>query len=186
VLLISADLRRMNLHELFGIENNEGLSDVLTGLCGMEDVTQAVYSVPGLSVVSSGFAPRRPTDLLASAKMREVVTAARDSYDYVILDTPPVLSVADCLALSTYVDGVLMAVKGRVTRASALDHARAQLTAVGASLLGAVVWNMTPAADDPYYDKPPPSPPLSWEQIGQQASAGRAAISSALRRVTER
>ena len=106
--------------------------------------------------------------------MRELVFAALSSYDYVVLDTPPVLSVADCLAVSTYVDGVFMAVKGRVTPAAMLDHARSQLTAVGAPLLGAIVWNIESSTQDPYlYAGPQSGPPKWWHMVREQTGRNR-------------
>jgi capsular exopolysaccharide synthesis family protein len=162
VLLLSTDLRNPTAHGMFGMENPAGLSEVLAGRMPVESVIRFVPGVDGLSFVPSGKTPRRPADLLASPAMRELVERGLAEYDFVVLDAPPVLSVADCLAVSTYVDGILLAVKAGATSAAMLDHARGQLSAVGGRLLGAVMWNTTAATDDPYGYAPVQQRGLRW------------------------
>lgn len=113
VLLIDADLRRPQVHRWIGIENNEGLSNVLaTGL----DVEEAIIKVPqweNLSVITAGDIPPDPTRLLSSQKMYSLMERLRSSrkYDLIIYDTPPILGFADGRILSNRTDGVVLVVR---------------------------------------------------------------------------
>ncbi|MGB5632756.1 MAG: polysaccharide biosynthesis tyrosine autokinase [Waterburya sp.] len=113
VLLIDADLRRPQVHRWIGIENNEGLSNVLaTGL----DVEDAIVKVPqweNLSVITAGDIPPDPTRLLSSQKMYALMERLRSSrkYDLIIYDTPPILGFADGRILSNRTDGVILVVR---------------------------------------------------------------------------
>lgn len=113
VLLIDADLRRPQVHRWIGIENNEGLSNVLaTGL----DVEEAIVSVPlweNLSVITAGDIPPDPTRLLSSQKMYALMERLKSSrkYDLIIYDTPPILGFADGRILSNRTDGVVLVVR---------------------------------------------------------------------------
>lgn len=113
VLLIDADLRRPQVHRWIGIENNEGLSNVLaTGL----DVEEAIVKVPqweNLSVITAGDIPPDPTRLLSSQKMYALMERLKNSrkYDLIIYDTPPILGFADGRILSNRTDGVILVVR---------------------------------------------------------------------------
>jgi len=113
VLLIDADLRRPQVHRWIGIENNEGLSNVLaTGL----DVEEAIVKVPqweNLSVITAGDIPPDPTRLVSSQKMYALMERLRSSrkYDLIIYDTPPILGFADGRILSNRTDGVVLVVR---------------------------------------------------------------------------
>ena len=113
VLLIDADLRRPQVHRWIGIENNEGLSNVLaTGL----DIEEAIIKVPqweNLSVITAGDIPPDPTRLLSSQKMYSLMERLKNSrkYDLIIYDTPPILGFADGRILSTHTDGVILVVR---------------------------------------------------------------------------
>ena len=113
VLLIDADLRRPQVHRWIGVENEEGLSNVLaTGL----DIEEAIIKVPqweNLSVVTAGDIPPDPTRLLASQKMHALMERLKSSrkYDLIIYDTPPILGFADGRILSTRTNGVVLVVR---------------------------------------------------------------------------
>ena len=113
VLLIDADLRRPQVHRWIGIENNEGLSNVLaTGL----DVEEAIVKVPqwdNLSVITAGDIPPDPTRLLSSQRMYALMERLKTSrkYDLIIYDTPPILGFADGRILSSHTDGVILVVR---------------------------------------------------------------------------
>ncbi|HEY9771946.1 MAG TPA: polysaccharide biosynthesis tyrosine autokinase [Coleofasciculaceae cyanobacterium] len=113
VLLIDADLRRPQVHRWIGIENQEGLSNVLaTGL----DVEEAIVKVPqweNLSIITAGEIPPDPTRLLSSQKMYALMERLKSSrkYDLIIYDTPPILGFADGRILSSRTDGVILVVR---------------------------------------------------------------------------
>lgn len=124
VLLVDADLRRPQVHRWIGIENQEGLSNVLaTGL----DIEEAIVKVPqweNLSVLTAGDIPPDPTRLLSSQKMHILMERLKSSrkYDLIIYDTPPILGFADGRILSTRTDGVVLVVRINKTDRSLLKQ----------------------------------------------------------------
>jgi len=125
VLLIDADLRRGTLGEQLGLGRPAG-----PGLAGaIADESIAVETVvrrrPGLpfAVLPAGACPAMPYEALRSSRMDEILKAARQSFDYVLVDTPPVVPVADLLALSDWVDGIFLVVSAHQTPRGLLDEA---------------------------------------------------------------
>lgn len=144
VVLVSADLRKPRIHRFFGIQNEIGLSSVLA-----EEIQpwEAILDpgVENLRVLLSGPVPSRPAELLQSDQMGEVLAGLREVADYVIIDTAPMLVVADALALGPLVDGVLFVADSDHTSRSAVAHSREQLEQVGAVVIGSVLNNFDPA-----------------------------------------
>ncbi len=139
VVLVDGDLRRPQLHELFGLSNNVGLSSAIldpdAGLPSQEtDVT-------GLQVITSGPLPPNPADLLASHRMDELLQQLREQTDIILLNAPPVIAVTDAAVLSTKVDGVLLVVGAGRTRREYALRAKALLDKVNARIVGAVLNN---------------------------------------------
>ena len=126
VLLVDADLRRPSIHQLFGINDTPGLTDVLMGGATIED---ALVEIPEhrLTVLPSGLAPVHPAELLGSSGMRRVLDTLRTRYDRVILDMPPVAPLADVSIVSGMVDGILMIVRAGITPKPAIERALAGL-----------------------------------------------------------
>jgi capsular exopolysaccharide synthesis family protein len=144
VVLVSADLRKPRIHRFFSIQNEVGLSSVLA-----EEIQpwEAILDpgVENLRVLLSGPVPSRPAELLQSDQMGEILAGLREVADYVIIDTAPMLLVADALALAPLVDGVLFVADSDHTSRSAVAHSREQLEQVGAVLVGSVLNNFDPA-----------------------------------------
>ncbi len=139
VVLISADLRRPRLHEFFGLSASErGLSEVLEG---DRKAWEALRSgkVDNLWIMSSGRVSDQPTELLQSESMRELLADQREVVDFIIIDCPPVLAVADALVVAPMADAILYVANEQSTPRGAVIAARAQLDQVGARLLGAVL-----------------------------------------------
>ena len=137
VVLISADLRRPRLHEFFGLSASErGLSEVLEG---DRKAWEALRSgkVDNLWIMSSGRVSDQPTELLQSEAMRELLADQREVVDFIIIDCPPVLAVADALVVAPMADAILYVANEQTTPRGAVIAARAQLDQVGARLLGA-------------------------------------------------
>lgn len=134
--LVSADVRRPTLNEFFEIEDGPGLMEVLEGT---SDLEQALTRMGALNVIRSGHAKANPTDLLQSAVMEKVLVSLRQQFDYIVLDTSPVLAVADVLALVPVVDAVILVVSASATTEDDLATAQAQLHQAGAKIVGAVV-----------------------------------------------
>jgi capsular exopolysaccharide synthesis family protein len=144
VLLIDADLRRPRLHRIFEFENDRGLIDLLRPQNGLvlEDIARP-SGVPNLSVVTSGNAGERDPVLLHSARFAELVGSARAAYDIVLIDTPPLLGMADARIVARHSDGVILVARARRTPREVLKEACDRLTEDGTQVLGAVLndWN---------------------------------------------
>jgi len=149
VLAIDADLRRPTLHAHFGLEPEEGLSEVLTtSPAGPLPVRET--EVPGLRVLCSGQIPPNPADLLGSEALRRLVEAERACYDWVLIDAPPILAMADTPILSALADGLVMVVWSEHCTRPALKRALEQVRAVGGKLTG-VVLNKVDLKRNAYY-----------------------------------
>ncbi len=129
VLLVDADLRRGSLGEQlgFGRPAGPGLAGAIADpSCSLEAV---VRRRPGLAyaVLPAGTCPAMPYEALRSTRTDEILKSAREAFDYVLVDTPPVVPVADLLALSDWVDGIFLVVSAHVTPRSLLDEALSSL-----------------------------------------------------------
>ena len=137
-VIIDADMRRPDLHELFNIDNSNGLSSFLAGVSEFDGlVKQSPYA--GLDVISAGPSPPNPSELLNSSRMKELIDALSAVYDYIIIDSPPVLGMSDSLVLSTITDGVIVVVKASSTSKEALTQTNYSLKSVNATMLGVVL-----------------------------------------------
>jgi len=142
-LLLEADLRRPRVSEYLGLESVVGLTTVLIGRAGLDDVIQP-WGDLGLDVVTSGAIPPNPTELIQSKAMGSLLATLRERYDVIIVDCPPMLPVADAALLASEADGAIVIVRhGKSTKEQAYQ-ARQRLDSVSASLLGTVL-NFVPA-----------------------------------------
>ena len=150
VLLIDADLRRPMTHMIFGLENDHGLSNLLSET-GEARVYIKKTVVDNLHVLPGGPTPTNPAELLGARKMRTLVAEAAERYDIVILDSAPVLGVADANIVATMVDSVLLVIQASRIRRAFVMRARNQLSSVNARLAGAVLNNVRGSRGDYYY-----------------------------------
>jgi polysaccharide biosynthesis transport protein len=117
VVLVDTDMRRPAVYKRLRMEGGKGLSELLTGYYTLDEVTQTHETLTMLDVIPSGTVPPLPADLLASDQMAEVVRQLRERYDYVIFDTPPVLSVTDPAIVAAQSDGMVLVIRqGYCTR----------------------------------------------------------------------
>ncbi len=138
-VLVEADLRRPRLYRTFGIEANAGLSSLLVGDGVPLESTVQPTSVPNLDVLPCGPVPPNPSDLLSTPRFEAILKDLQSRYDTVILDSPPVIPVADPRIISGVVDGLVLVVKvGRTTNES-LVQVRRELAAVSARTLGVIL-----------------------------------------------
>jgi succinoglycan biosynthesis transport protein ExoP len=145
VALIDADLRRPQVGDRFGIEDGAGLSDLLIGRLELPDVLQP-WGRQHLAVLPAGPVPPNPTELLGSPAMAAVIEDLQRQHDYVVIDAPPTLLVADAAVLSRVASVLLAVPHGRVSRAAVASVMRS-LRSVGANVIG-VVGTMVTATDD--------------------------------------
>lgn len=137
VLLVDCDLRRPSIHKKFFISNQTGLSNLLVENLKLEDV--AVKQEDNLCILPSGTIPPNPAEMLGSKKMKSFIDEMKDNFDYIILDTPPIIAVTDAQVLSTMADGVLLVVSsGQAEREAAL-RAKELLLNVKANIIGVVL-----------------------------------------------
>jgi succinoglycan biosynthesis transport protein ExoP len=145
VIVVSGDLRKPRLHRFFdGVENREGMVDVLAGERSVHQVLQRT-AIPNLSVLSCGPVSAAPDELLHGSRMPEMLEALRGLTEFVVIDSAPVLVVSDSLAMAALVDGVLFVAEANSTDRQAIERARTQLEQVGAPVVGAVMNNFDPS-----------------------------------------
>jgi len=151
VVLVEADLRKPSLQHMFGLPPGPGLADYLAGAV---DLRTAMKFLPDyqLTVLPAGMSPTNPAELLGSTAMRRMLDQLRSRFDRVILDTPPILPLADVAVLSPMVDGVLLVVRAGVTPRPAIENA---LRAFDSSRLLGVVLNESGMEEDYRYEAVP-------------------------------
>jgi polysaccharide biosynthesis transport protein len=181
VLLIDADLRRPRCSGIFQAPRTPGLVDLLVGHSTFEQCVRRVkvegldnvfHGVPvnhvggngngtnghklafgSVSLLPAGSKAPNPAEILGSHRMRELVETLRQQYDFIVIDSPPLLPVADSVVLSTIVDGVLMVIRGQSTTVPVIKQALAKLERVGARMIGSVLNDVDVTSADYYYYK---------------------------------
>ena len=146
VVVIEADLRRPRVTRYLGMVGGAGLTNVLAGSADVADVLQQ-YGEAGPRVIGAGPTPPNPSELLASSQMFKLIDDLRARYDFVLIDAPPLLPVADSSGLAVMVDGVVLSTRYGSTRGDQLEQTRATLDRVGARTLGVILNFVPPKAD---------------------------------------
>lgn len=148
VVAVDADLRRPRLHRMFGLDARNGLSESIVE--GTAEGKLHPTDLKGLSTLTSGGLPPDPAQLLASPRMKELLEELTEEADVVVVDSAPILPVADAAVLAPAVDGVLLVLRAGKSRREAAQQAVERLHQAGANLVG-VVLNAVPTPDDVYY-----------------------------------
>ena len=149
VLLIDADMRRPRAHEVFALESTPGLSNVLVGNATTSEAIRE-SSTPGLWVLPAGTSPPNPAELLGSKRFRDFAALLLRHFDWVILDTPPVMAVTDASIAANISHGVLFVVGAEMTSRRVAQRAIEQLSHGQARFLGTVL-NRVNLSQNPYY-----------------------------------
>jgi capsular exopolysaccharide synthesis family protein len=137
-IIIDADLRKPDVHNVFNIDNSNGLSSFLAGISEFDGlVKKSPYA--GLDIVTAGPIPPNPSELLNSLRMRELIDALSAAYDFIIIDSSPVLGMSDSLILSTIAEAVILVVKANTTPGDALSQTNRSFRNVNAKILGVVL-----------------------------------------------
>ena len=148
VVIVDADLRRPRQHVIFGLKSGPGVTGSLLDGSGKDRLQET--QVDNLSVLTSGQKlPPNPTELLGSHAMAEMLAELAADADIILIDSPPVLSIADTAALVSWVDGVIFVVESGATRPVTAQQALSNLKQVGANIVGAVL-NSVPPKLSPY------------------------------------
>ena len=138
VLLIDGDMRRPRVHSALGLRSEIGLSEVLLGEIAVENAIQPTV-MDHLTVLSAGRCPANPAELLSSPRFPALLAAVRTQYDYVLIDTPPLLAVSDPCVVTPHADGVILVIRLGKNRAESVEQARELLFNHHAQPLGVVI-----------------------------------------------
>ncbi len=150
VLLVDADLRKPVIYKTFKLNNASGLSTVLSSSGSVADEIQRT-PVDNLSILPSGPKPPNPSELLSSPRMDQILAEARQLFDVVIFDMPPVVAVTDAQIMSSKTDGTLLVVRENTSRKESLTKAKELLDMVQARVLGVVYNGAEHSKDAGYY-----------------------------------
>lgn len=150
IIVIESDMRKPRISNIFGMKNDIGLSSFLTGKASLEEVIKPT-SVPSLSVIVSGPIPPNPTELLTSAKIQQFFDELKSRFSRIIIDSPPVLYVADTALLANIVDGVIHVVRAGKTNINHIIRARQKLTEAKAKVVGIILNDLDVKREDSYY-----------------------------------
>ena len=138
VLLVDADLRKGRCHKLVNVEGSHGLTNVLTGQLTLQECIQQT-AIGNFYLLPRGALPPNPADLLMSQKMHEVLRELRESFDFIVIDSPPVIAVSDAAIVSTLCDGVLLVLHGQNTTTPKARRAVERLESIGAPIIGVIL-----------------------------------------------
>jgi len=150
VLLIDADLRRARCHRVLAVDNHLGLTEVLTGSREMVETIRAT-EIENLYFLGAGSVPPNPTELLNSSRMAQVMAQLRELYEYIVIDSAPVLPVSDSMVLSKLTDGVVLVANGSATPRQQVKNACARLEYARAKILGVVLNKVKIHSPDYHY-----------------------------------
>ena len=151
VLLVDADMRKSTVHKTFNLPNMRGLSSFLRNRTLSLDEVVELTSIENLTVLTSGPKPANPAELLGSKRMDQVMDEIIQSYDLVIFDMPPIVSVTDAQILAGRADGTILVVRDKVSLKQSLLRAKALLENVNANVLGVVYNGVDRNHDSGYY-----------------------------------
>ena len=150
VLLVDADLRRPGLNSLFDSQPSAGLSEILTRQAS-DNHTGSTTECPGLWILRAGPRAPYPAELLASSRMADLINGWREEFDYIVIDSPPLLAVTDATILSMLADSVLLVVRSGKTTRQALHQAARTLFSVNARCAGVLLNAVDVKSADHYY-----------------------------------
>jgi succinoglycan biosynthesis transport protein ExoP len=152
VLAVDGDLRRPTLNRHFGLEKTPGLSDLIVGKAAASQAIQSTR-VNGLQVLACGYQPPNPAELLGSPMMKQILEALRAHYDWVLIDAPPLLAMADAPVLASLVEGVVLVLAAEAATKPAVMRAIDQVHNVGGKVTGVVLNKVNLERNSYYYSQ---------------------------------
>lgn len=147
VVVVDCDMRRPACHRSTGVPNKPGFVQCLTGHVTLKEAVIPVPGVPDLSVIPCGPIPPNPAEILSSPVTLDMLRKLREQFDYVLIDSPPLMSVADSRILATAADAVVLVVRGYATPFDAARRAKAFLYGAGARVLGVALNDINVSRD---------------------------------------
>lgn len=151
IIVLDSDLRNPTVHKTFNVSNSKGLTNLLIDEAGYEDYMIKDKNYSNIDIIPSGPIPPNPSELLGSNKMRSLLTKLKDDYDYVLLDSPPAITVTDPAVLAPFVDGVIIVIHAGKTEIDAVSRAKEILEGVKANILGVVLNKVKEKSSGYYY-----------------------------------
>jgi capsular exopolysaccharide synthesis family protein len=153
VVIVDGDMRRPRLHSIFNLDNEKGLSGILSSKMSEAEMLACVqqHEESSLYLLPSGRLPPNPAELLASDQIRTLMSVLENTFTHVVIDSPPVASFTDGVLLSSVADGVLLVVHGGAASRHIVRRAKQLLSDVGAKVFGVVLNNVTVSKHDYYY-----------------------------------
>ncbi|MDG1872717.1 MAG: polysaccharide biosynthesis tyrosine autokinase, partial [Mariniblastus sp.] len=139
VLLVDADMRRPRQHSTFGMSSKEGFATVLSGRSQWRDVMYECEEIEGLTLMPCGAKPYNPAELCSSPQVKILIEEMREEFDFVIIDTPPLLAVTDPCPIAARVDGVILCLRIKKNVRISAERATEMLASLGAKCIGLVV-----------------------------------------------
>lgn len=151
VVIIDCDLRRPRLHSHFGMDNQRGLTNYLSGDKQTEGLIRTYPDLPKLKIITSGPIPPNPAELLSSNEMRNLLTFLSGKFKHVVIDSPPAISFTDASILSTLVDGVVLVAMANKSSLHLMKQFKHRVTAIGARIYGVVLNGIKANSTEYYY-----------------------------------
>ncbi len=151
VLLVDADLRKPTIHKLLHLDNSSGLADLLVKNSELAASVKQSKDIDNLWVLTSGSIPSNPSEILGSSRMKILVEQMKKEYEYVIFDTPPLISVSDSAILASQADGILMVVRPGKVKGEVGRRTKELLERIGTPVLGCVFNRVETSHRDYYY-----------------------------------
>ena len=143
IIVVDLDLRRPNQHKFFGLDNGHGMSDVLSQNASLTEVIQKT-EYPNIDVIPSGVIPPNPTELLAAESAVQFLRDLEKQYDIVLVDSPPLLGLADAVVIGSFTEACLFVVEANRNPTSTVRSAINRLQQGGAKLTGVLLSKFDP------------------------------------------
>ena len=150
VLIIDCDLRKPSLHRKFNVSNEEGLTDVLVGTSKLNNVMKKIDD--NLYLLTTGTLPPNPAEIIGSNTMENFLEQCKINFDYIILDTPPILPVTDSKLLAIKADATVVVVRSEVSKLKHVSQAFKELEKVNANIIGTILNDVEMYSEKLYYD----------------------------------
>lgn len=150
VLIIDCDLRKPSLHRKFNVSNEEGLTDVLVGTSKLNNVMKKIDA--NLYLLTTGTLPPNPAEIIGSNTMENFLEQCKINFDYIILDTPPILPVTDSKLLAIKADATVVVVRSEISKSKHVSQAFKELEKVNANIIGTILNDVEMYSEKLYYD----------------------------------
>ncbi len=149
ILIIDLDLRKPNVHKVFGLSNNMGLTDLLMK---KDDYRKYIHNVyPNLDVITTGIVPANPSEIINSKAIKELIKELKNNYHYILIDTPPIALVSDPITISTFSDAVILTIAYSFTEREIAKKSVLSLKRVNANIIGTIINKQPVTKHNNYY-----------------------------------